>query len=64
MKKYQIKEVYMADILHLNYSLMVFQDNSAKDHRLSKESHSSKLFYLVSSDVIGYVTYILKNKLI
>ena len=54
----------MAGILHLNYSLMVFQDNSAKDHRLSKESHSSKLFYLVSSDVIGYVTYILKNKLI
>ena len=38
--------------MHLNDSLMVLQDNSAKDHRLSKESHSSKLFYLVSSDVI------------
>ncbi len=39
-------------ILHLNNSLMVFQDNSAKDHRLSKETQSSKLFYLFSSDVI------------
>ena len=36
--------------LHLFNSLMVFQDNSKKDQRLSKEKDNTKLFYLFSSD--------------
>ena len=44
--------------LHLNNSLMVFQDNSSRDHRLTKETKQNKLFYLFSSDVLDR----LKNK--